>query len=104
MQIIEDITYSIDDIIDQIKETFGFIYNEVSDHEGYILLGSKIKLNIVFNEEVRKLDEAVIEFPKDKVDISESTSTVDIYSSSIESSVQIVDLIKRMLGQEDKEV
>lgn len=100
MKIVEDITYSLEDIINQIKDTFGFIYNEIDDSSGYIILGNKVKLNVKFNEDERKLDSAIIEFPKSQVEVAESTLNADIYSSGIESALQIVDLIKRMLGDE----
>lgn len=98
MKIIEDITYSIDDIVDQINSSFGFSYVEDSDHEGYILLGNNIRLDLVFNEDERKLDSAKLSFPSDVIELSKSQTQADIYSSSIESSVQIVDLVNRMLG------
>lgn len=98
MKIIEDITYSIDDIVGQINSSFGFSYVEDSDYKGYILLGNNIRLDIVFNEVERKLDSAKILFPSDEIELTKSQSQADIYSSSIESSIQIVDLINRMLG------
>lgn len=98
MKIIEDITYSIDDIIDQIDKTFGFVYTEINDHEGYIILGSKIKMVFKFNEDERKLDSSIIEFPEKEIDLVKSPATADIYASSIESAVQVIDLINRMLG------
>lgn len=103
VKIVEEITYSIEDIISQIEDTFGFIYTEISTSSGYVILGEGIKLNIEFNEDERKLDSAVIEFPKSEIDLAESTLNADIYSSGIESALQIVYLIKRMLGDEANE-
>ena len=98
LKIIEDITYSIDDIIDQIDKTFGFVYTEINDRKGYIVLGNKIKLTLEFNEDDRKLDSSVLKFPDQEIDFIKSPTTADIYASSIESAVQIVDLVNRMLG------
>lgn len=98
MKIIEDITYSIDDVVDQINRTFGFTYDPRSDHEGSITLGSKIKLDIVFEENERKLKSAQLVFPTDTLDFTENAVVADTYTSSIESATQIVDLIKRMLS------
>lgn len=103
MKIIEDITYSLDDIIDQIKKEFGFIYTEISDHEGYVILGNTIKLNLVFNEEEKRLDHAKLSFPTKVLDLADSTTAAELYSSGIESSIQIVDLVNRMLGSKGKE-
>lgn len=108
MTIIEDITYSLDDVVSQIKDTFGFIYTETSDHEGYILLGSGVRLSLKFLEEEKGLDFAILKFPELSFDLVESPTTADTYASSIESAVQIVDLIKRMLngggdGDQDSE-
>lgn len=100
MIIIEDITYSIDDIVDQIKSEFGFVYTEIDDHRGYIVLGNQIKLNLEFNEDVKKLDSAKIKFPTSSLDLAEGTTAAELYSSSIESALQIVDLINRMLGSD----
>lgn len=98
MKIIEDISYSIDDILDQIKETLGFSYIPTNDHQGYIILGTKVKLMISFFEETKGLESATIVFPSSSFDFVSSPSTSDIYLSCIESAGQIVDLINRMLG------
>lgn len=98
MQIIEEITYSLDDIINQIKETFGFIYNSTGDSEGYILIGSGVRLSLKFFEEKRGLKSAVLKFPDISYDLVKSPATSDLYLSGVESAVQIVDLINRMLG------
>lgn len=103
MTIIEDITYSLDDVISQIKSTFGFIYTETSDHEGYILLGSGVRLSLKFFEEEKGLESAIIKFPDISYDLIESPATSDTYSSGIESAVQIVDLINRMLSSGGEE-
>lgn len=101
MKIIEDISYSIDDIIDQIKTTYGFVYVETSDHSGYVLLDNKIRLNIEFNEDERKLDSVILNFSDTTIDLTDNTIQADIYQSSIESAVQIVNLIKLMLGESE---
>ena len=101
MKIVEDITYSLDDIVDQIKESFGFIYNETDDHSGYITLDSQSDLNLVFNEEEKKLDSAIISLSSNEVDITDSSVAASTLISSIESAVQVVDLIERMLGGDD---
>lgn len=98
MKIIEDISYSIDDIINQIRQTFGFSYVELNDHTGYLRLDNKITLNLEFNEDVRVLDSAVVEFKSPLLDITTNTVTAEVYQSCIESAIQIVDLINRMLG------
>ena len=98
MKIIEDISYSIDDIINQIRQTFGFSYVELNDRTGYIRLDNKITLNLEFNEDVRVLDSAVVEFKSPLLDITTNTVTAEINQSCIESAIQIVDLISRMLG------
>lgn len=101
MKIVEDITYNLDDIIDQIKEAFGFIYNETDDHSGYITLDSQSDLNLVFNEEEKRLDSATISLSTDEIDITDSSVTASTLVSSIESAMQVVDLVKRMLGGDD---
>lgn len=98
MTIIEDINYSIEDVIDQIKETFGFIYTRSSDTSGFILLGSGVRLEIEFKDEGKGLESALIKFPRKEFDLAESSAMADLYSSCIESAVQIVDLINRMIG------
>lgn len=102
MTIIEDITYDLDDIINQIQDSFGFVYTSTNGHEGYIILSTNIKLVLDFNENTRKLDRATLVFPDSSIDYIKNESKSDIYLSCIESSAQIVDLIKRMLG-EDKD-
>lgn len=99
MKIVEDISYSIKDIVNQIKDSFGFIYVEDTDHSGYIVLGSGVKLEIVFDEDEKKLNRASLNLPKKEIDFVKDQNRAEIYSSSIESSIQIVDLIKRMLGE-----
>lgn len=105
MIVIEDISYSIDDIVDQINNEFGFsfIKEGEDDSQGTILLANGVKLYIKFNESERKLDSAEIGFPSMRIDISDSQSAAELYSESIESAIQIVDLIKRMLGSEKNE-
>lgn len=98
LKIIEDIAYSIDDIIDQIDKTFGFVYTKINSQKGYIILGNRVKLTLEFNEDDRKLDSAVLKFPSQEIDFIKSPATADIYASSIESAVQIIDLVNRMLG------
>lgn len=98
MKIIEDITYSIDDIAEQIRQTFGFEYISADDNEGYIVLSSQVELELVFNEQERKLDSALVRLPTNTMDLTDNTVAADTYTSSIESAVQIIDLIKRMLG------
>lgn len=103
MQIIEDITYSITDVINQIQEVYGFTYVEVNDHTGYVVLDNKTTLNIEFNEEEKKMDSAIIELSDNIIDITDSLTTADVYMSSIESATQIVSLIHRMLGNKSED-
>lgn len=98
MRIIEDITYSIDDIIDQINSQLGFSYVDTSDHEGYILIGNGMKLSLTFDEFEKQLNSAEFSLPNQSFDLVESPATTDIYASGLESASQIVDLINRMLG------
>lgn len=100
MKIVEDITYSISDIINQIKEAFGFIYNEDTDHSGYIYLDDRTTLNLIFNEQERQLDSATIDMPSE-IDLTDNSVSASTLTSSIESAIQVVDLIKRMLGGDD---
>lgn len=97
MKIVEDITYNLDDIISQIKESFGFIYNETDDHSGYIILDRQATLRLVFNEDETKLDSAIIEVPGE-IDLTNSTVSASTLTASVEAATQIVDLIKKMLG------
>lgn len=97
MKIVEDITYSLDDIISQIKESFGFIYNETDDHSGYIILDSQSTLNLVFNEDESGLDSAVVKIPEE-IDLTDSTVIASTLTASVEAATQIVDLIKKMFG------
>lgn len=102
MTIIEDITYSLDDVIEQIKTTYGFIYTETSDHEGYILLGSGVRLSLIFFEEKKGLESAMLKFPEISYDLVKTPTTSDLYAAGIESAVQIVDMINRMLNSGDE--
>lgn len=102
MKIIEDITYSIDDIIDQIQDTFGFVYTEDTDHSGYIVFGSGLRLEIEFDEEEKRLSKAILKLPSNEIDFTSGESVADIYSASIESSSQVIDLIVRMLGEKGR--
>lgn len=101
MKIIEDISYSIDDIIDQVKTTYGFVYIEVDDYSGYILLDNRVRLDIEFDEDKKELDSAILNFSDTALDLTDNTVQADIYQSSIESAVQVVNLIKIMLGEDD---
>lgn len=98
MKIVEDISYDIQDVIDQIKDSFGFIYIKDTDSSGYIVLGSKVKLEIVFDEDEKKLNRASLILPSKEVDFVKDHNRAEVYSSSIESASQVVDLITRMLG------
>lgn len=98
MRIVEEINYSIDDIIDSINDELGFAYIKTTDSKGYINLGQGIKINIEFNEAERKLDKFELSFPRKDVDMTNSCTTAELYSSSIESAVQVIDLIKIKLG------
>lgn len=97
MKIVEDITYSLDDIIRQIKESFGFIYNETDDHSGYIILDRQATLRLLFSEDGSKLDSAIVEVPEE-IDLTNSTVSASTLTASVEAATQIVDLIKKMLG------
>lgn len=103
MQIIEDITYSISDIINQIQEVYGFTYVEVDDYTGYVVLDNKTTLNIEFNEEEKKLNSAVIELSDNIIDITDSSTTAEVCMSSIESATQVVSLIQRMLNNKSED-
>lgn len=102
MKIVEDINYSLDDIKDQIRDTYGFEYIESDTDSGYILLSKGLELRLSFDMDQRELSSAKILLPSSVIDVSQGT-TADIYSSSIESAVQIVDLINRMLKGEEKD-
>lgn len=95
--LIEDIDFSLDDIIDQLKETFGFIYIENDDTSGYIMLSAKVKLSLQFNDDLTRLESAVLDLPESSIDLVDSPATADTYSSCIESSQECIDLINRML-------
>lgn len=102
MKIVEDINYSLDDIKDQIRDTYGFEYIESDTDSGYILLSKGLELRLSFDMDQRELSSAKIILPGPVIDVSQGTAA-DIYSSSIESAVQIVDLINRMLKGEEKD-
>ena len=98
MIVIEDINYSIDDIIDQVNTDFGFSYVEDTDNTGHYLLSPGVRLNLEFNETEKKLDSADLILPDNHIELSKSKVTSELYATSIESATQIVDLITRMLG------
>lgn len=101
MRICEEssITYSIEDIIDQINNELGFSVVKTSDTTGYILLGNQIKLLINFDEIVS----VKLKFPTAVIDISEGTSQVELYSTALDSSTEVYDIIKRMTGEDRNE-
>ena len=98
MKIIEDIKYNIEDIISQIKSDLGFEFTTTDDRNGYVDFGSGLKLFISFTDDGSKIKSAMMKFPSVSYDLVKSPGNSDLYSSCIESSVQIVDLINRMLG------
>lgn len=98
MKIVEDISYSIDDIIDALNDELGLSYIKSTDNKGYINLGKGIKLVIVFNEDEMKLDSVRLEFPTSRLDMTDNYTEAELYSSSIETSCQAIDIVKRMTG------
>lgn len=96
MKILEDFEYTLDDVVNQINSEFGFscIDNGTPDKK-YVLLGDGIKLYLDFKD--NQLSSASLDFPSKEVDVLNHLK-LDIYSSSIESSAEIVNLITRMLG------
>lgn len=98
MKIIEDISYSIDDVVERINDDYGFTYTEETPSTGYIILGNGIRLEVEFEEEERKLKSALLKFPDHVIDLVKSQTTAELYATSIESASQIVDLINLMLG------
>lgn len=99
MRIYERNDYGLDEIINQIKTDFGFIYTKDTETSGYILLGEETKLMLEFDRD-DTLNKASIVFPSNTVDITVGNIKAEVYASSIEASLQIVDLIKQMTGEE----
>lgn len=99
MKIVENINYSIDDVIDAVNDELGFSYIRSSDSSGYINLGKGIKVLISFNPDRRELESIRLSFPEKIISLLDSNVQAELYSSTIESAVQISDLIKSMLGK-----
>lgn len=102
MRIIEDISYSIDDMIDAINEELGFAYIKSSEDTGYINLGQGIKLEFEFNTHKPSV---TLVFPNKEINVTKSVNMMELYSSAIESTAQILDVIDRMTpGHEDEDI
>lgn len=93
MRIIEDIEYSIDDMIDAINEELGFAYVKSSDSTGYINLGKGIKLEFEYNGHKPSV---TLVLPSREINVTESVQMMELYSVAIESTAQILDVIDRM--------
>ena len=99
MRIYERNDYGLDEIINQIKTDFGFIYTKTDELTGYIVLGEGTQLNLTFDID-NKLENATLQFPSNSLDLTDGNIKAEIYLSSIDSSLQIVNLIKQMTGEE----
>lgn len=97
MRILEEneINYNIEDIINAVNDELGFSMIRTSDSTGDFRLGSGIKLSVNFDNDIK----VVLKFPSDEVDMSESYSQSESYSTAIESAQEIVDIIRRMTGE-----
>lgn len=96
MKILEnsEVNYSVDDIIEAIEDQLGFSLVRVSDSTYYIVLGSDLRLIIDFLGEV----DISLKLPSKVVNMSDKTSEVEALISAAESSIEVVDIIKRMTG------
>lgn len=97
MVVLEDNSYTLEDIINQIKKDFGFIYTKTSDYGGYILLTEDVTLRLSFNDNLTELTSALVELPSNNIDLTDSTLESDLILSVLESANQIVNLIKTKL-------
>lgn len=100
MRIIEDINYSLDDIIEAIDDELGFAYIKSSESEGYINLGKGIRLEFEFNAHKPSV---VLVFPDNEINVTENVNVMELYSSAIESTAQIMDVVDRMVGGHESE-
>ena len=100
MRIIEDIEYSIDDMIDAINEELGFAYIKSSEDTGYINLGQGIKVEFEFRSHKPSV---VLVFPDNEINVTKNVNVMELYSSAIESTAQILDVIDRMTVGHDSE-
>lgn len=99
MRILEERGYSIDDIINQVKDDLGFTYNSQGDFKGNFKLGDEVVLELEFNED-HVLDSAVVKLKSNEVDLVKDNQQADIILAAIESAQQIVDLFNRMIGED----
>lgn len=90
--------YSVDDAISKVQEELGFTYiSSGEDNQGYFLVSDKVTLNVTFGMDQFDLEEASIKFSDDSIDITKDFSELELYSSSLESCMQIVETIQSLL-------
>ena len=99
MRILEEteITYNIDDISDAINSELGFSMIKKSPTKGYFMLGSNVIVNVDFDNG-GDIDLS-IKFPSREIDLSETTSELEMYATAIESVLQIRDILLTMTGE-----
>lgn len=91
--------YSVDDAISKVQEELGFVFvsDDDSEDKGYFIVSDEVTLEVEFEQDPFSLLSAVIKFTDNKIDISEDFSTLELYSSSLESCMQIVETIQSLL-------
>ena len=85
----------------EVEDELGFSGVKTSETNGFFILGSQVRLNLLIKEDNSLRVKLV--FPSKELDLSETTARADIYSSAIESAIQIVDIINRMTGGAENE-